>query len=290
MNKNAFPFFVGLQRSKDVLFLLILLGSFVSCYFGTFLWLNVKYQGNESYYSHGYLVPFVSAYLIYHLRDRLRATRLSSSPAGLLIVVLSLAVHVFGALGDINFVSTFSLVTYLIGCSLIFLGKDMTRVIAFPLLFLFFMCPLPDIYLDAAALPLKSMATTLSHSLIDLAGIPCVREGFRLHLPESVFVVGTPCNGLRSLISLSAIGLLFTYSIRSPRRKKLVFLSLILPVSVALNGLRIAVLLLISHLFGQEAASPESYLHDGSGLVVFLLGLVILLLAGKRINGEEKAA
>lgn len=267
-----------------------LAASFVFCYSGTFLWLHYKYQTGVSYYSHGYLVPFVSAYLVYRIRGRLSRVPPSSAPAGLWIVVAALAVHVLGVLGDVNFVSAFSLVMYLIGCALYFLGRDAAKIIAFPLLFLFFMCPLPDAYLDAAALPLKAMATSVSLHLIDLAGIPCVREGFRLHLPQSMFIVGAPCNGLRSVISLMAIGLLFVYSIRSSLSKKLIFLLLILPVSIALNGLRIAVLLFISYQFGHEAASPESFLHDGSGMLVFILGLVILLLVGRRINREESSA
>jgi exosortase len=212
---------------------------------------------------------------------------LSPAPVGGLVVILALAVHVFGALGDVNFVSAFSMVIYLTGCTLFFLGKGITRALAFPLFFLVFMCPVPDAYLDVVALPLKAMATSFSLSIIDLLGIPYIREGFRLHLPGSMFIVGTPCNGLRSLISLSAIGFLFVYFIRSSWWKKLVFLSLILPISILLNGLRIAALLLIAYGFGQNAAGPESFLHDGSGIVVFVIGLLVLFVVGTRINEEK---
>jgi len=288
MRKSIIPYCSNPERIGYLLFPAILSASFALCYISTFIWLHHKYQGGESYYSHGYLIPLVSAYLIFRQKNRLSAMPLSSAPIGLLIIVISLAVHVFGVVGDVNFVSAFSLVMYLIGCSLFFLGKDITKAIAFPLFFLFFLCPLPDAYLDVVALPLKSMATTFSLSVIDLTGIPCMREGFRLHLPGSIFIVGTPCNGLRSLIALSTVGFLFVYFLRSSWWKKLFFLSLILPVAIVLNGLRISALLLISYAFGQEAASPESLLHDGSGIVVFLIGLMALMLAGRGINNEEK--
>ncbi|HRD17108.1 MAG TPA: exosortase/archaeosortase family protein [Methanothrix soehngenii] len=280
--------FAEQEREKDILFPVILTVSFVFCYFNTFIWLHHKYLAAESYFSHGYLVPLVSAYLIFRLKDRFATVSLSSAWFGLYITVAALAVHAFGVLGDVNFVSAFSMVAYLIGCVLYFLGKEFAKLIAFPLMFLFFMCPLPDAYLDTIALPFKSMATTLSLYIIDLAGIPCVREGFRLHLPEFIFVVGAPCNGLRSLISLSAIGLLFVYFIRSSRWKKLIFISLILPISIGLNGIRIAVLLFISHVFGHEAASPENLIHDGSGLGVFVLGLILLFLVGRLMGDEER--
>ncbi len=282
------PFLNISDRKKGLLFILALSASFVFCYSGTFLWLHHKYQGPESYYSHGYLVPFISAYLIYQLRNRISAAPLSSAPVGIIIIVLALAIHVFGALGDINFISAFSLVIYLTGCSLFFLGRAVTKIIAFPLFFLVFMCPVPDAYLNVIALPLKSLATSCSLSIIDLLGIPYIREGFRLILPDAIFVVGTPCNGMRSLMSLSAVGLLFVYLIRSVWWKKLIFLSLILPFSILLNGLRIAVLLLIAYGFGQNAADPESFIHDGSGIMVFIIGLCFLILVGRKINEEKR--
>ena len=288
MRKSIIPHCNNPERIEHVLFPAILSASFALCYFSTFIWLHHKYQGGESYYSHGYLIPLVTAYLIFRQKSRLSAMPLSSAPIGLLIIVISLAVHVFGVVGDVNFVSAFSLVMYLIGCSLFFWGKDITKVIAFPLLFLFFLCPVPDAYLDVVALPLKSMATTFSLSVIDLTGIPCMREGFRLHLPGSIFIVGTPCNGLRSLIALSTVGFLFVYFLRSSWWKKMFFLSLIPPVAIVLNGLRISALLLISYAFGQEAASPESLVHDGSGIVFFLIGLMALMLVGRQIHNEEK--
>lgn len=281
------PYLNNSERNKDLLFMLILSASFVFCYFNTFVWLHHKYQGGESYYSHGYLVPFISAYLIYQLKGRLSAMPVSSTPVGIFIIILALAVHVFGILGDVNFVSAFSMVIYLTGCSLFFLGKGITKVIAFPLFFLLFMCPVPDAYLDVVALPLKSMATTFSLYIIDLLGIPYIREGFKLYLPDSMFIVGTPCNGMRSLISLAAIGFLFIYFIKASWWKKLIFLSLIPPISIVLNGLRIAILLLIAYGFGQKAAEPESFLHDGSGMAVFIIGLLVLVVVGRRINEEK---
>lgn len=276
------------RRNKgSFILLLFLLISFIICYLNTFIWLHHKYQGSESYYSHGYLIPLVSAYLIYQMKDRLSAIPLYTAPFGLFIIILGLAIHMFGVLGDVNFVSGFSMVFYLTGCSFFLLGREITKVIAFPLFFLLFMCPVPDAYINMFALPMKSAATTFALYIIDACGIPYVREGFRLHLPNSIFVVGTPCNGMRSLISLSAIGFLFVYLIKSSWWKKLLFLGLIPPVSILLNGLRIAILLLIAYGFGQEAAAPESFLHDGSGVVVFVIGLLVLMVVGRRINEEK---
>lgn len=275
------------EKNKNILLASILLLSFILCYHPTFLWLHYKYSLEESYFSHGYLIPFVSAYLIYIMRGDLSRIPRSSSPVGLIAIIAALLIHILGVLGDINFISGFSMVLYIAGCSLYLLGGQFTRKISFPLFFLIFMCPVPDGIIDTVALPLKAMATTLSLNMIDLINIPYVREGFVIHLPSSTYIVGAPCNGMRSLIAFFAIGFLLLNSIHSSWWKKGVFLLLILPLSVLLNGLRIATLLFVANRYGYEAASPESYLHDGSGLLVFIIGLVCMMIFMGRSNGQK---
>lgn len=275
------------SRNKNLLLLTALVAVFLLCYYPTFLWLHYKYSLEESYFSHGYLIPFISAYLIYMMRNELSRLPRSSSSIGLIAIIASLFIHILGVLGDINFISGFSMVLYLAGCSLYLLGPQFTRKISFPIVFLVFMCPIPDGIIDTVALPLKSMATTMSLYMIDLINIPYVREGFVIHLPGSTYVVGAPCNGMRSLISFFAISFLFLYFIRSAWWKKGMLLLLIPPVSVVLNGLRIAILLFIAKRYGQEAASPESYLHDGSGMLVFIIGIGALVLFVRKINEED---
>jgi len=101
--------------------------------------------------------------------------------------------------------------------------------------------------------------------------------------------VGTPCNGMRSLISFFALGFLFLYFIRPAWWKSVIFLFLIPIISIALNGLRIAILLFIADRYGQEAASPESYLHDGSGIFVFIIGIILLMLISRKIDNAKNA-
>lgn len=260
---------------------------FVLCYHPTFLWLHYKYSLEESYFSHGYLIPFVSAYLIYAMKNELARIPRSSSPIGLIVIVAALLIHILGVLGDINFISGFSMVLYIAGCCLYLLGGQFTKKISFPLFFLVFMCPVPDGIIDTVALPLKAMATTLSLHMIDLINIPYMREGFVINLPGSTYVVGAPCNGVRSLIAFFAVGFLFLYFIRSAWWKKGILFLLIPPISIVLNALRIAILLFIAHRYGQQAAAPESYLHDGSGLLVFIIGIGALVLFVRKINEED---
>jgi len=283
--KNTIPLLI----KKDNLILWAgLIAAFIACFYPTFEWLHYKYSGGNSYFSHGYLIPFVSAYLIYQMRDELKCLHVSSSLTGFVIIIFALLIHLLGIIGDINFISGFALVGYISGVSLYLFGKSLTSKIAFPLFFLLFMCPVPDAFIDMVALPFKSMATSLSMVFFDLLDIPYIREGFKIHFADSTFVVGSPCNGMRSLISFFALGFLFLYFIRSKWWKKGLLLLVIPPVSIVLNGLRIAILLYIANTFGQEAASPESFLHDGSGLVVFLLGLGFMYIFVRYVVDTKK--
>ncbi len=266
----------------------LLLIAFVAVYYRTFLWLNYKFLLPESYYSHGYLIPIVSVYLIYIRRTDLRNIPLTSDPMGLILITASLLLHVLAVLAHVNFVSAVSIISYATGCSLFLFGRAVTKGIAFPLFFLIFMLPIPDSFIDFIALPLKSMATTCALGIIDFMGIPYMREGFRIHFADSSFLVGTPCNGMRSLIPFLALGSLLVYFVSASWWKRSLFLVAILPLSILLNGLRIATLLLIAKYFGQQAASPESYLHDGSGLVVFVLGLLVMILFIRNMHEAKK--
>lgn len=263
--------------------------SCVLCYAPTFLWLHEKYQGANSYYSHGYLVPPVSAYLIYLKREQIFSLPMQSERWGLVLILGALVGHVLGVLGDINFVSGFSLVVYCWGLCLYLRGRAFTRQVAFALGFLVFMCPVPDVLVDRLALPLKGVATTWALIIISMADIPFVREGFRIHFADSTFFVGTPCNGMRSLISFLALGALLMYLVNAASWKKGAFMALIPCLAVVLNGLRIAVLLMIAYFFGPEAASPESYLHDGSGMVLFALGVLAMVLVVRILDRKDES-
>ena len=276
--------------SKSYIALWSLLGAgFIACYYPTFQWLNYKYSLPDSYYSHGYLIPFIALYLVLDKRNDLKGIQLSSNVLGLFALSIALLIHVLGVLSDISFISSFSIIFYCIGCSLYLFGTDFTRHLLFPLAYLFFMMPVPDEYLNIVALPSKSAATWFALRIMDLFDIPYIREGFSIALANTTFIVGTPCNGLRSLISFLALGVLFLYFMRMSFVKNILLLSIIPLIAVVLNGVRIVTLLLISIYFGQDAAAPESFLHDASGLFVFIVGLIIIVIAIKAMYGKKSA-
>jgi len=247
---------------------LLTIAAFIACY----------YSQQESYYSHGYLIPFISAFLIYTKRDVLKVIKPSSDIIGLIIIIFALLLHIFATMGDVNFLSGFAMFFYIIGSSLYLFGREISKEIAFALIFLIFMFPIPPNLLNMAGLPSKALATTIGLKIVDLINIPYLREGFRIHLEHTSLVVGTPCNGMKSIISFLALGLLFLYFTNIKIWLRLVILACIFPLAFVLNGARIAALIYIANYYGIEKASPESYLHTLSGMAVFIIGLVALIL------------
>jgi len=260
----------------------------MACYYNTFLWLHYKYSHQDSYYSHGYMIPFISAYIIYLRRDIFKEIEISRNIIGLVFIVLALIGHIIATMVDINFFSGFSMFFFIFGCILYLFGGKITRELCVPIFFLLFMFPIPGAFIDFLGIPTKSIATTIGLKIIDLFHIPYLREGFRSNLAETSLYVGTPCNGMKSLISFAALGVLALYLLDITIWKRILILIGIYPLSIVLNGCRVAMLIFIAHTYGIEKASPESFLHDLSGIVVFLVGLIALFLAIKIFGARQK--
>lgn len=256
----------------------LLLTAFALCYYHTFFWLHYKYSQQDSYYSHGYLIPIITIYLIYRKRTELRVINRSSDISGLAIIICALLLHIIGTMSDVNFFSGFSMFFYVFGASLYLFGRDLTKQIAFPLVFLVFMFPIPNPFIDTVGLPSKSLATSLALKIIDLIGIPYFQEGFKINLGNTSLFVGTPCNGMKSLISFAALAALFLHLSDVALWRRLAIFAAIFPMAFFLNACRIAILVYIANNYGIEKASPESYLHSMSGLAVFIVGTIALVL------------
>lgn len=267
------------EREK-VRFILICLSIslFIYAYHGTFLWLYERYTNPDSHYSHGFLIPLISGYLIWRNRDRLKNSLGSGSGVGLGLIVLSLLIHIGSVWTHIFFTSGFSILLFLVGISLYIFGFRFTKTISFPLGFLIFMFPLPMEAVAAFSFPLKLMVANLAASFLNFLGLPLFREGAAIHLARTTLMIDDPCSGIRSLISLLALGALITYlSGTSVLRKMIIFLSTI-PIAIFSNVLRVCALILAANWLGSRWAMPEHWFHTASGLAVFGISMILIYL------------
>ncbi len=225
-------------------------------------------------YSHGFLVPLVSAFLVWRQRERLRRLAAEPNPWGLVVIAGGLAVLVVGLVGHEFFLRRVSLVPVLWGLALTAWGWPVARALVVPLGYLVLMVPLPYVLYDSVAFPLRLVAASLAGGMLHALGVPVLVEGNVIHLPRVVLNVVDACSGIRSLISLLAVAVLMAHLMLKGRLRKLVLLLLVPPVAVGVNALRVVITGLMVQRWGTSAA--EGMTHDLVGWAVFMVAFALL--------------
>jgi exosortase len=237
----------------------------------------VSQWGNDSNYRHGFLVPVISAFLIYRRWGELKTAKPGGGTwLGAMMIALSGALLVGGTAASELFTSRLSLPTFFIGMSLLFRGAEFTKRAAFPLLFLYMMIPLPYIIYYKVAFPLQLFSAKISAGILDLLGVSIIRQGNVLHLPDYVLEVVAACSGLRSLMTMVTLALIIGVISELPLRMKIVLTLFAIPAAVAANTIRLVVTGLGAYMVSKSFA--EGFLHEFSGLVVFFTGFSVLLV------------
>jgi exosortase len=227
-------------------------------------------------YSHGFFVPAFSGYLIWNNRRKIGAIKALPSAWGAILVLGSLAVLYLGSLGSELFLQRISLVGVIAGLVVYFTGWRRLRAVAFPIFFLLFMIPLPAVIYNQTVFPLQLLASRLATSCLEILNLfPVLREGNLLLLDRYTLEVVDACSGVRSLTSLVALAM--GYSYLAERRLGIrVFLVLaMVPVAIVSNGIRVMITALLVNYFGISAG--EGFMHSFSGLAIFLVSLMLLL-------------
>jgi exosortase len=240
-------------------------------------------------YSHGFLVPLFSLYLIWRSRDSLRALPREGHLAGIVVVLAGIAVLYVGDLGADNFLMRSSLVVVVGGLVLFHLGMPIFRAILFPIAFLIFMVPLPGIIFYAITFPLQQLAAQQAAWTLETFGVPVLLDGNIIHLAQLSLGVTEACSGIRSLISLAAGAVAWAYLFIPKGWAMIVFVGATLPITIVANATRVVLTGLIGQHFGVEYAS--GFFHEFAGMAIYvaafacLLGTQSLITLGGRLLG-----
>ena len=226
-------------------------------------------------YSHGFFIVPLAAYFAWERRHRLAQTPLRPSLIGLLIVAGSLMMLVAGILGAELFLSRVSLLGVSAGAILFLFGWPRLRVMLFPLAFTLLMIPLPALIFNKIAFPLQLLASHVGEYGVRAANIPILREGNVLILANATLEVAEACSGIRSLVSLFTLGIVFGYFADSRAWVRTVIALSAIPVAILANGLRVASAGWAAHYMGQ--AGVEGLFHEFSGWVVFVVAFLMML-------------
>lgn len=235
----------------------------------------VRDWANDDNYSHGFLIVPIAAYLVWERRDALRRAPRAPSVVGLVAVVLGLLLLVAGTLGAELFLTRLSLLWVLAGGLLFVFGWRHLRIALFPLLFLVLMIPIPAIIFNQIAFPLQLFASRVGAAGLGTLDIPVLREGNVIVLASITLEVAEACSGIRSLVSLLTLGIVFGYFLDSRAWVRTVIALATIPIAVVSNGIRVAGTGIAAHYYGNAAA--EGFMHTFSGWLVFVVALVLLL-------------
>ena len=226
-------------------------------------------------YSHGFLVAPLAAYFAWERRKALRRATVAPSWWGCVPLGLGTLALTIGRLGVELTAMRTGFVLTLIGLVILLLGRQIFRVLAFPLLFLFLMVPLPQSLVNVIAFPLQLIAADLAVGSLHAIGIPALREGNIIHLASTQLFVAEACSGLRSLMALGTLAVVFAYFFRRNAVERVVIVLSAIPIAILVNAFRVGLTGYLTHHFGKGAA--EGVIHQTEGFFTFGLAFALLL-------------
>jgi len=229
---------------------------------------------NSPDFSHGFFVPLFSGYVVWQERRKLASLPLLPSWSGLGMVAIAMCTLSVGQLGAELFLSRFSLLILLAGLIVLFGGWHYLRALFFPLAFLILMIPIPAIVFNQIAFPLQLLASQVASVILPWLGVPVLREGNVIHLPAMPLEVAEACSGIRSLMSLISLSVIYGYLMEKRLWLRWLLALASIPIAVAANNVRIIGTGLLAQYWSPEMA--QGYYHTSWGWITFVISLLML--------------
>jgi exosortase len=266
------------------LLLLLVAGGLIALYAPTTLWLIDRWTMSVWHNAHGFLIPPAVAFFAWQELKPVKHLPRASSAWGFLFLIPALAMHVLDTGIHSQILSAISIVVALPGLSLLFLGVERTKAIAFPLAFSAFMLPIPLAVTERLHLALRHIATASANAVLPILGIDVFAEGTTLHLGIGPLEVGDGCSGFSTLYAAVAVAALTAYSCNHWRGRIMTLLAAV-PLAIAANVLRVILLAALAQT--QGAWIIESWIHPASGMLTFAIALPIILWLGSPKPGPR---
>lgn len=233
-------------------------------------------------YSHGFLVPFFAAFLIWDKRKTLSAIPVRQTWSGIVLVIFSIAVLILGVYGVELFTARMSFVLLLTGLLWTFLGWAMVKALRFPLLVLVLAIPFPAIVFNHITFPLQLMASRIASDILPVLGVPTLHEGNVIELPVMKLEVAEACSGIRSLMSLFTLAIFYGYFLEKTTKRRVILALASIPIAVAANVVRIVGTGLCVQYWDPDKAL--GFFHEFSGWVMFVVSLACLFLVHRAMR------
>jgi exosortase len=246
----------------------------VWAYWPTFVEMAARWS-HEAQYSHGYLVPFFAAFLVYARRDRLaKCTPKVSWVGGLTLLVVAAVMRLSAAYFYLSALDALSLLPCVAGLVLLLGGWGVFAALWPAVAFLAFMLPLPFRVETALAAPLQRISTMVSTYTLQTFGFPALADGNVIRVKEHSIGVVEACSGLSMMMVFFALATAFVLLVNRPMLDKILLLISAVPIAIISNVARITVTAVLYETVNSEAA--DRFFHDFAGLLMMPLALLLL--------------
>jgi exosortase len=255
------------------------------CYLPVVIHLIEQWNNDEDM-GHGFFVPVLAAYIAWQKREEFLAEPAKPSWLGLALVGYAALQLCIANLGAELFLARTALVFSIIGAVWFMGGTKRLRIMAFPLFLLFFMIPIPAILYNQITFPLQLLASKAAEWALMLLGTPVLREGNILELAGEKLSVVDACSGIRSLLSLSFLALVYGYFFERKTWLRVVLFVATVPIAMLANASRVT---LTGILADYNPEYAHGFMHSASGMVIFMVALAFLGVFHRLVNVGYKA-
>jgi exosortase len=250
------------------------------CYAPMFAGLARQWLSDEDM-SHGFFVPLVAGFIAWSKRSEWAGANLSPNYWGLVLTGWGAMQALVGTLAAQIFVARTAFLFSIVGVIVLVGGVRLLKILAFPLFLLVFLFPIPAIVYARITLPLQLFASSVAETMLSLVGIPVLRDGNVLELASQRLSVVEACSGIRSLLSLGFLALVYGYFFDKKVWMRWLLFGATVPIAIAANAFRVALTGLISEYRTDLA---QGFLHVLEGWVLFMLALLLIVSVQRLVN------
>jgi exosortase len=255
-------------------------------YFPTWEHLVMQWATDEDV-GHGFLVVPVAAWVAWQRREELLALDWKPAWWGLGVMGWGVLQSVVGLLGVELFLQRTSILITLVGMLLVLGGTKAVRILLFPLLLLPFMIPIPAVIYNQITFPLQLFASAVAETVLGWLNIPVLRDGNVLHLASQTLSVAEACSGIRSLLSLTFLALVYAYFFDKKVWMRWALLIGVVPIAILANAARVTLTGVLSDEVSPELA--QGFYHELEGWIVFMIAFAMLFALHAAINRIYRA-
>jgi len=236
----------------------------------------------DSLYSHGILVPFISAFIVYSDRQRLAKLEIRPNlPLGVAALSLVMLLNLACRTAWVPSIENFTFPIMLLSGVLLLLGTQMAIALLFPILFLLFMVPLPGFLLSKLNVQIQLWSTAVATKLLQLMQLDAEHIGTQINMPSIMVTVGAPCSGFRMLISLFAFSSFFAFMKEGPKWGRVGIVLFAFPLALLANSTRVMLIALVGEFHGEDAMHS---FHDWSGYIMLVVSFVSIELVSRLLR------